>query len=125
MLFDDAINHFGSKTAVAEALDIHKSALSRWGYYVPKNRARDLNEITKGQLKYDKKFYNKLQKKLVGDTAYTLVTNMTLSLLTKAIQNGETFYFELGPNVVSTLYMSYDELKLNFRTRPMYRKAAN
>lgn len=125
MLFDDAINHFGSKTAVAEALDIHKSALSRWGYYIPKNRARDLNEITRGKLKYDKKLYSKPQVKFFGDNEYTIVADMTLSLLTKAINDGETFYFEFGPNVISTLYMSYDELKLNFRTRPMYRKAAN
>lgn len=44
------VDHFGSKRAVADALDISKGAVSQWGDDVPKLRAYELERITNGAL---------------------------------------------------------------------------
>jgi DNA-binding transcriptional regulator YdaS (Cro superfamily) len=41
----EAIRHFGSQQAVADALGLHKSAVSQWGEEVPQLRAFQLKEI--------------------------------------------------------------------------------
>lgn len=37
---NDAINHFGSLTALADALDISRSAVSQWGKHVPDRKGK-------------------------------------------------------------------------------------
>jgi len=45
MKVSDAVNFFGSKTKVAAALNIYKSAVSQWEVNVPKLRAYEIQEI--------------------------------------------------------------------------------
>lgn len=47
----DAIKHFGGIKQLAEALDIWPHNISRWGEYVPKSRAYELEVRTGGALK--------------------------------------------------------------------------
>jgi hypothetical protein len=47
----DAIQHFGSKVAIARALGIRKQAVSAWGETVPEGRAYQLELITGGALR--------------------------------------------------------------------------
>lgn len=53
MKTSDAINHFGSKAAIATALEIHRASVSQWGEKVPPRRAYELERITGGQLQAD------------------------------------------------------------------------
>jgi hypothetical protein len=51
MTKQDAIDHFGSQTAVAEALGIQQSSVAEWGIYPPEPRQLQLHLITRGKLK--------------------------------------------------------------------------
>lgn len=63
MLIRDAIKHFGSKSKLAEALGLNRSAISNWkGTLVPRWRAFELEQITKGKLKLDPALYQKPAK---------------------------------------------------------------
>ena len=48
----DAIKHYGSAYALAKALNINQSAISRWGKTVPVRRAHQLDALTGGKLKF-------------------------------------------------------------------------
>ena len=47
----DAIEHFGSASNVAKALNIHPAAVYQWPEIVPLRRAYELEIITNGELK--------------------------------------------------------------------------
>ena len=49
-----AINYFGSNRKVAQALNISDAAITAWGEQIPELRARQLEEITQGALKFDR-----------------------------------------------------------------------
>ncbi|HHQ4925307.1 TPA: Cro/CI family transcriptional regulator [Aeromonas veronii] len=51
MKTEHAIEHFGSKAAIADALGIKKSAVSQWGDTIPKGRAYQIEVLTGGKLK--------------------------------------------------------------------------
>lgn len=46
-----AVEYFGTKTAIADALGIKKSAVSQWGQTVPQGRAYQIEVLTGGKLK--------------------------------------------------------------------------
>ena len=48
------INYFGSNRKVAQALNISDAAITAWGEQIPELRARQLEEITQGALKFDR-----------------------------------------------------------------------
>lgn len=48
-----AVDYFGTKAAIADALDIKKSAVSQWGDTIPKGRAYQIEVLTGGKLKAD------------------------------------------------------------------------
>ena len=51
MRVEQAVNHFGSKTKVATALDINRSLVTRWkDGVVPLNHAWKLRTLSKGKL---------------------------------------------------------------------------
>ena len=52
MLTADAVKFYGSKIAVARALGVCKTAISKWGKYVPPLSAARLHEKTGGKLKF-------------------------------------------------------------------------
>lgn len=51
MKTQDAIDHFGNASKLAKALRISKSAVSRWGEYVPHGRQYELYVLTGGALR--------------------------------------------------------------------------
>lgn len=51
----EVINHFGSKIGVARALNISPSAVTQWGELVPEQRQFQIEVLTNGKLKTDKK----------------------------------------------------------------------
>lgn len=55
MKLDDAINYFGSKKKLAEALSIGRSAITNWGDEIPEARQYQIQILTKGKLKADLK----------------------------------------------------------------------
>jgi hypothetical protein len=57
MQTNDVIAHFGSKIAVARALNIGKAAVSKWPDKVPPLRAAQLEKLTNGELKFDPDSY--------------------------------------------------------------------
>jgi len=56
---DDAIKHFGTGAALADALDIRPQAVNQWRDLVPMARAKQLEKITKGALKFRLALYKK------------------------------------------------------------------
>jgi DNA-binding transcriptional regulator YdaS (Cro superfamily) len=59
----DAVQHFGGRRQVAEALGVTRQAVSKWGKYVAEGSAYKLQHITKGKLKVIEKAYeNKYAK---------------------------------------------------------------
>lgn len=54
-----AAKHFGSKTALAKALGITKSAVSFWGEIVPEGRAYQIESLTRRALRVDPQLYRK------------------------------------------------------------------
>lgn len=57
MLTSDVISYFGSQAEVARALSIGKAAVSKWGTRVPPLRAAQLQQMTKGKLRFDPDSY--------------------------------------------------------------------
>lgn len=57
MLKKDVVQHFGSNQAIATALKLNRSAISRWGDLIPLARAYEIEVITKRKLKVDRSMY--------------------------------------------------------------------
>lgn len=57
MLRTDAIRHFKTQRAIAQALDISEAAISKWGEVVPLDKAMALEILTKRKLRVDKSRY--------------------------------------------------------------------
>jgi len=53
MLTSDAITHFGSRSAIAAALQISRTAVWKWGDVVPVESAKALEIRTQGVLHVD------------------------------------------------------------------------
>jgi DNA-binding transcriptional regulator YdaS (Cro superfamily) len=51
MKTQDAINHYGGRKELAAALGIWPHNISRWGEFVPRERAYELEVKTGGKLK--------------------------------------------------------------------------
>lgn len=76
MLKADVLTHYKTATKAAQALEISKAAVSRWGDVVPLVRAYDFERITRKKLKVDRSLYDsngtplaefdKLDKKVEG-----------------------------------------------------------
>ncbi len=54
MKMEDALSFYGTKSALATALGVSKSAITLWGDQVPPMRSCQLEKLTNGQLKADK-----------------------------------------------------------------------
>jgi len=50
MKTSEAVDHFGSKAAVARAIGRDKSRVTRWGDIVPLNHALTLEKISRGKV---------------------------------------------------------------------------
>ena len=57
MLTNDAVQYFGGRRQLAEALGITRQAVEQWGKVVAKGAAYQLQVITKGDLVVDPKKY--------------------------------------------------------------------
>ena len=57
MFTSDVLLHFGSATAVAQALGITRQAVGQWGDLVPPLSASRLERLTDGRLSYDPDLY--------------------------------------------------------------------
>lgn len=55
MTTKEAIEHFGGTKALAQALDIWPTAVSRWGEQPPRLRQFEIERITNGELKVEEK----------------------------------------------------------------------
>jgi hypothetical protein len=62
MRTDQAIQHFGTKSALAKALRIRTPSIYSWGELVPLGRAYELQDLTAGALKVDRALYDKDRK---------------------------------------------------------------
>jgi DNA-binding transcriptional regulator YdaS (Cro superfamily) len=49
--FLELVDHFGSRTALAKALGVSKSAISEWKGVVPKTRAWQIEVVTDGRFR--------------------------------------------------------------------------
>jgi hypothetical protein len=58
MTTDEAIKFYGTKKALAQALDIWPHVISRWGKYPPMARQYELEVKTKGDLKAEDESVN-------------------------------------------------------------------
>lgn len=57
MKTSEAIAHFGTASKLAAALGINRAAVSQWGAVVPKGRAYELQDKTRGALRVDEALY--------------------------------------------------------------------
>jgi hypothetical protein len=55
----DAVRYFKTEYALAKALGINQSAVSRWGNLVPLKRAIQVEQLSGGAVKYDQGRYVK------------------------------------------------------------------
>jgi DNA-binding transcriptional regulator YdaS (Cro superfamily) len=58
MRTQQAIEHFGSPSAIAAALGISRPAVSKWGDTVPYASARRLEQLSGGALALDESLYD-------------------------------------------------------------------
>jgi len=63
MLKQDAINFFGTKTKVARAAGVGRSAVSQWGLLVPEGKASRLARASGNALHYDPAIYDQHKAK--------------------------------------------------------------
>lgn len=50
---EDAVEHFGGVTKLAEALGLSKGAVSQWGETIPLLRAYQIEKLTGGKLRVE------------------------------------------------------------------------
>lgn len=50
MKTEEAVDHFGGRKALAQALNIWPHAIGRWGEYPPELRQRQIEDISGGAL---------------------------------------------------------------------------
>lgn len=62
MFKEKAINFFGGESVIAIAAGITRQAVNQWGDVVPETSAPKLEKASKGKLKYDPEFYEKLKR---------------------------------------------------------------
>ena len=55
MTLKEAVDHFGSKKALADSLGLVRSTITNWGDEIPDVRQYQIQVITKGKLKAAKK----------------------------------------------------------------------
>lgn len=55
MTIDEAVVYFGGKSKLAKALGINPSAVSMWGETIPEVRQYQIQVLSKGKLKADRK----------------------------------------------------------------------
>lgn len=53
MTLKDAIEHFGSRSELADALNITLAAISLWKGKIPRGRQFEIESLTRGALKAD------------------------------------------------------------------------
>jgi len=63
MKTDDAVQYFGSKTLIAQALECSTQAVYAWGDIVPKGSAGELAELSGGQLTLNLDDYPKMKRR--------------------------------------------------------------
>ena len=63
MKTSDAVNRFGSQTALADKLGISKAADNAWGEEVPPLRQLQLQALTNGEMQADADVYEQLSKR--------------------------------------------------------------
>jgi DNA-binding transcriptional regulator YdaS (Cro superfamily) len=59
MTKQEAVEHFGSQRAVADALGIKQSSVAEWGMYPPETRQLQLHRVTRGKLKAEQEVLQK------------------------------------------------------------------
>lgn len=57
MLTKDAIDFYGSRKKLADALSLKRASVYQWGERVPPLRAAELQRLTGGHLKFDPASY--------------------------------------------------------------------
>lgn len=62
MTLEDAREHFGTYSAIADALGISKGAVTQWNGEIPESRQLELHRLTKGALKADAKILAKYRE---------------------------------------------------------------
>jgi hypothetical protein len=63
MLKETAMNHFGSPSAIAAALDITVAAVVMWGQTIPEGSAYKLEVVTGGAIKANPDLYRRRPKR--------------------------------------------------------------
>jgi transcriptional repressor of cell division inhibition gene dicB len=58
----DALKHFGSNTALTQALGLSTGAVSQWGEYPPAFRQLQIEKLTRGRLKAEEHIVPAKQK---------------------------------------------------------------
>lgn len=59
---EDAVKHFKTEQAVADALGISKQAVNKWPDIIPEGAAYKLQVITAGHLQVDPSLYRKEER---------------------------------------------------------------
>jgi transcriptional repressor of cell division inhibition gene dicB len=57
MLTKDAIDHYGSRAAIAAALNISRAAVGKWAEVVPEGSAYKIESLTDRKLRVDPALY--------------------------------------------------------------------
>ena len=63
MLKSDAIKHFGTQKAIADAIGLTKAAVCMWPEVVPQGRAYELQFLTGGRLRVKAALYRKITRR--------------------------------------------------------------
>jgi DNA-binding transcriptional regulator YdaS (Cro superfamily) len=66
MRTEDAVKHFGSKAALADALGIRQPSVQEWGEYPPEERQLDIQRITDGKLRAERAVLRRFKDLLQG-----------------------------------------------------------
>lgn len=65
MLKKHALAHFGTKSAIAEALGISRTAVFKWGEVIPVESAKAIEIRTNGAVRVDWSLYDATRKALL------------------------------------------------------------
>lgn len=62
MTLEEAREHFGNYSKLADALKINRSAITQWAGSIPEARQLEIHRLTKGMLKADPKILAKYRE---------------------------------------------------------------
>lgn len=118
-----AIKYYGSGAKLCEALGLHRMNIVNWGYWLQRKHARELDDITNGELSFDKELYDdKVRISIDGKTFKPAIDISAFAKCQKEVSDSTEYFFVIeDESLIMASLVSNEDLKHYFKSQPLYK----